>query len=67
MPKRIKRNAIRCIWCGDVIESEYRHDFRWCSCQSVFVDGGKDYLRRGFRDSTGDYEDLSEYEEVTAE
>lgn len=67
MAKRIKRNAIRCVWCGDVIESKSRHDFVWCSCRAVYVDGGLDYLRRGFRDSTGDFEELSEYEEAETE
>lgn len=61
--RRIKRNAIQCKHCGDVIESKHVHDFVWCSCQSVFVDGGREYLRRGYRDSTADFEDLSEYED----
>lgn len=53
-----KRNRARCKLCGDVIESEHRHDLVWCSCRAIFVDGGKDYRRRG-----GDHaalEDLSE-------
>lgn len=56
--EKIKRNAARCLKCGDVIESKHRHDFRACSCGAIFVDGGLDYLRRG-----GDFdaiEDLSE-------
>ncbi len=55
---RIARNRARCRKCGDVIESVHRHDFRWCKCHTIFVDGGKDYLRRG-----GDFaamEDLSD-------
>lgn len=46
MRYRITRNAIRCNRCGDVIESVHVHDFKWCSCHSVAVDGGHDYLRR---------------------
>jgi hypothetical protein len=46
----ITRNAARCLLCGDVIESKYRHDFVECSCGEIFVDGGKDYLRRGAKD-----------------
>jgi hypothetical protein len=46
MPRIIK-NAIECKLCGDVIESEFRHDFRSCKCGAVYVDGGKDYMRRG--------------------
>lgn len=46
MRYRITKNAIRCNKCGDVIESVHVHDFKWCNCQSVAVDGGHDYLRR---------------------
>ena len=61
--KRIIRNATRCKHCGEVIESTYRHDFKWCSCKSVAVDGGHDYIRRGFIHSPEeDFEDLSEWE-----
>ena len=55
----IIKNCIKCKNCGDVIESESRHDFKYCSCKRVFVDGGHNYLRRGFTDSQDDYEELS--------
>lgn len=42
----IVRNAVRCRKCGDIIESTSRHDFKWCACGTVAVDGGLDYLRR---------------------
>lgn len=58
----IIKNAIRCKHCGDIIESTYRHDFKFCSCQRCAVDGGLDYLRRC--GDTDDWEDLSEYKEV---
>lgn len=45
---RIIRNSARCPTCEDEIESKHRHDFVSCSCGAVFVDGGKDYLRRGW-------------------
>jgi len=60
MGKKIIRNMIRCKKCGDVIESESVHDFKWCKCGTVFVDGGHDYLRRGFTNDENDFEDLSE-------
>ena len=63
--EKIIKNKIRCKYCGDVIESKYRHDHKRCKCGKVFVDGGKDYLRRGYpADSTPEeaYEELSEYE-----
>lgn len=46
MRYRITKNAIRCNKCGEVIESVHVHDFKWCSCKSVAVDGGHEYLRR---------------------
>lgn len=59
--KVILRNMIRCKHCGEIIESTYRHDFKVCKCGKVCVDGGKDYLRRGFPTSPEiDYEELSE-------
>lgn len=61
MPKIIK-NAIRCKKCGDVIESKFVHDFKFCSCGSSAVDGGHDYLRRcGDREN---WEELSEVEKA---
>lgn len=63
----ITRNAVRCTHCGDIIESTHRHDFKWCSCKTVAVDGGHDYLRRCFKDSPADFEELSEWEDVPPE
>lgn len=57
--KGIVVNKIKCNHCGDVIESTGVHDLKWCKCGTVFVDGGHDYLRRGFKNSPSDYTDLS--------
>ena len=59
--KKIIRNAIQCKQCNAVIESAHRHDFVRCPCKAVFVDGGKEYLRRGYSgDSASEaYIDLS--------
>jgi hypothetical protein len=43
----ILKNKAQCVLCKDIIESTYRHDFVECKCGAIFVDGGKDYLRRG--------------------
>ncbi len=43
-------NRIKCLNCGDVLESLHRHDFKKCSCDdshSVFIDGGDSYCRMG--------------------
>ncbi len=54
-------NKIRCNKCGDTIESTSVHDFKFCKCGAVAVDGGHDYLRRcGNREN---WEELSEIEE----
>lgn len=60
--RKIIRNAIRCNLCGDIIESTYRHDFVTCKCGSCSVDGGLDYLRRGFVHSRDDFTELSAFE-----
>ena len=44
--QQIITNKIKCKKCGDVIESEYTHDFKMCKCGAVGVDGGHAYLRR---------------------
>ena len=36
---RIIRNAIRCKKCGEVIESETVHDFKFCGCGASAVGG----------------------------
>ena len=43
---RIIRNSAQCLKCLDTIESKHVHDFRWCKCGSIAVDGGKAYLKR---------------------
>ncbi|WP_242230233.1 hypothetical protein [Bacillus cereus group sp. BfR-BA-01329] len=43
--KKLKRNAIQCRKCGDVIESKFTRDFKYCLCRSVGVDGGLEYAR----------------------
>ena len=56
--ERILVNKIRCKRCNDVIESTHRHDFKFCKCGAVAVDGGADYLKR-----SGYYEDWEELSE----
>ena len=66
MRSKIITNKIKCKSCKDIIESKHRHDYRTCKCGKVSVDGGKDYLRRGFsgtQDANKAYEDLSKMEE----
>ena len=58
----IVRNVARCKKCGDVIESRFRHELKFCKCASIFVDGGKVYLRRG-----GDPENIEELSEESGD
>lgn len=52
------RNAVRCKKCGDIIESVHRHDFVWCKCRNVAVDGGKEYRRRVFSGDESTWEEM---------
>lgn len=62
---KIIKNAIQCKHCGEIIESKSVHDFKTCKCGKVFVDGGHEYLRRGYTNSAEeDFIDLSETIEV---
>ena len=36
---------LKCLLCNDVIVSHHRHDFKWCKCKSVAIDGGDEYTR----------------------
>lgn len=53
--KKILINKIQCKKCKDIIESKYVHDFKWCVCRNIAVDGGLEYLRR-----VGNLEDIIE-------
>lgn len=39
--------ALRCPKCGDIIYSRAQHDFHYCSCKYMFIDGGFEYSRFG--------------------
>lgn len=39
-------NAVYCQKCNQLIVSENRHDFKFCQCKNIAVDGGQEYLRR---------------------
>lgn len=60
---KIIKNIIKCKHCNNIIESTHRHDFKFCSCKTVAVDGGKEYLRRTFQ-KQDDYIEMSVIEEI---
>ena len=43
---KIQPNKIQCKKCGDIIESTDVNDLKYCSCKSVAVDGGTEYMKR---------------------
>ena len=63
---KIKSNKARVTLCGDIIESTHRHDFRSCKCGEIYVDGGRECLRRLAR-NFDNLEELSEYHESEGE
>lgn len=40
-------NAAKCLHCGSVIQSRFRHEYVSCKCGAVSVDGGTSYVKRG--------------------
>ena len=64
--RHLKRNRAQCAKCGDIIESMSQHDFKWCKCKAIFVDGGRAYSRFGYNEKE-DFIDLCEFEEEDGE
>ena len=54
---------IKCLICGDIIESKSVHNLVSCKCESCHIDGGNNYLRRGFISSPDDFTEMSEFAE----
>ncbi len=60
--KKIIVNKAKCKKCGDIIESKEVNDFKRCTCGSIAVDGGLEYIKR-----VGNKEDvieLSKFENI---
>jgi hypothetical protein len=57
------KNIIKCKSCGDVIQSIHTHDFKWCECGKIAIDGGLSYGKRIYPEPPMEdwIEDLSEY------
>lgn len=41
----MKINTIVCPKCKQRIYSRALHDFHWCKCKNVAIDGGNEYIR----------------------
>lgn len=48
--RRIIQNEAKCRKCKAVIISYTVHDFVYCTCGSISVDGGNEYIKRTFDD-----------------
>lgn len=70
-------NAVVCGNCLTYLESTHRHDYKVCKCWDdpkvgwVAVDGGQDYMRRGFSEGaafievgTGEWYQSEEWDDV---
>lgn len=44
-PTKVLVTCIQCPKCNDVIYSRANHDFHFCTCGEVAIDGGFDYIR----------------------
>ena len=42
----ILSNQAKCLKCGDTPYSAHVHDFQYCECGAMAVDGGMEYFRR---------------------
>lgn len=61
----LTRNAVKCLSCGTILESKYRHDFQCCRCDNqTTIDGGYDYSKVSAKDFDL-VENLCEYKEYT--
>lgn len=56
----VKLNAVKCLKCNTVAVSTHRHHMQSCECGHVFVDGGHDYKRRGWRGGEEHFLELDE-------
>lgn len=41
---------IKCLQCGNIIESKSVHDLVFCKCESCYIDGGSSYAHIGAKD-----------------
>lgn len=41
---------IKCLICGDIIDSKYRYNLVSCKCENCYIDGGNDYCHFGGKD-----------------
>ena len=63
--KILLKNSVKCLGCGTVLISTYRHDYKMCECENkTSVGGGLSYQRTSGVD-LGLIEDLSVRKEIS--
>ena len=59
--KVLTHNSVKCLECGEILESKHRHQFSMCNCENqTMTDGGNVYQRYMGRD-LDKVENLSQY------
>jgi len=56
-----KVHALECPSCGYIIYSRARHDFRWCLCEALGIDGGFDYQQVAWDDTKIKRDDIKHH------
>ena len=51
--KPVEVNALECGLCHCTIYSRARHDYRFCHCGEIGIDGGFDYLKGSYKTTPG--------------
>ena len=62
MKKRLIKNAFKCLYCNDTIESKHQHEYVTCQCGKTSIDGGTSYIR--LVGDLNNIKDMSEYIDV---
>ncbi len=44
--EKISKNKVKCVYCGDVLESKFPNDTKTCSCGRITISGGHNELKR---------------------
>ena len=47
--RMLEITGIKCPKCNTIIYSRARHDFHWCPCNTIYIDGGFEYVKMGYK------------------
>ncbi len=46
---KLYKNSATCLKCNTTLDSKHVHDYQVCKCGNLMVDGGLDYIKRGYK------------------